>query len=87
VNLVLVGAGLVAVVAGARLVLLAARALLRRAVFTARFWASMPAFAGYRLRALTPALAGLAGLLLLAAGAAAVFFGVTGYYFSTLRFR
>ncbi|MHB8507407.1 MAG: hypothetical protein ACYDGR_02000 [Candidatus Dormibacteria bacterium] len=83
-TLLLLGGGLLGIIAGLRLVAPALTRLRRAGVFGSLFWASFRGQARYRARALRPLPRLVAGTILLGAGAAALVAGVNRYYLDHL---
>jgi hypothetical protein len=81
--LLLIG-GSALVASGAALLARSLRGLQRVGVFGSVYWASFRRYAGYRLRALRPAVGALLGIALVGGGLGVLYFDLTTFYASRL---
>ncbi len=72
--------GVIAAALGMALIARNTGQLRRAGVFGGVFWSSFRHFSAYRRRSLRPLWGWLLGLLLLAAGLAGIYFGMTAFY-------
>jgi hypothetical protein len=84
-SLLWLAGGIGAVALGLYLASTATRRLRRNGVFGPNFWASLPQYPLYRLRALSPLGSALVGLALVVLGLLAFYAGVLGFFGSRFR--
>ena len=82
--ILLLAGGLALIIAGMLLLSRSLHRLQRAGAFSGLYWSSFRRYAGYRLRSLRSVGGGVVGILMVAGGLAALYFGMVAFYATRL---